>query len=213
MPSATPKRVRLTARENSPLYHLQLQFNLLLPWFLVHVHPGTLATAPTPTLQASGLKQIGNESGRNVDGTALSQSGANLITVGLRRARPESFVYEMVKLWNASYDILAAHGHPGAGQSPSVLVNELANFDKRSPAGVDMTPGTPSITSARWHRMEGTDETELIIQWNQMAQWYWNHGHSAAGVAATLAMDSGVGMTSKIADYEGKDIAGAVVTV
>jgi hypothetical protein len=217
MVTAAPRRVRITARENSVLYHLQLQFNLALAWALTLVHNGAIGNPPTPTLPAAGIKQIGMVNGKNVDGAALSQSGANLIVSYFQGGRaPGQFEYNAILAWNLWYDLGTAHGHTGLGGGP--LTNpptRLANLESRDPSGdLVVTPPSPSPLLTKMTRREGTDEAEYVEQWNHFAEWYWQHAHAALGAAAnTPPSDSGAYAIAKIANYDGRDVAGAVVVV
>jgi hypothetical protein len=207
MASGTPAKVRLTAREGSVLYHLQLEFNKLVDWSATHVHNGAFTNPGTPALRGT-VSMLTGPDGKEPDGSDVPAAWAsNIIRATARRFRPVSFEYEFIGIWNVVVESVDLHAHSGgAGTGPTGGTPErnVVNLEGRDPRG---TVKTINITNIREGRALDSDESELRFQWNQWMAWFYIHTHSALGGVSTTQPTT----VSKIAGLEGRDVAGVVV--
>ena len=219
MATNAAKRVRNTARPGSLLAALIEQFHALLAWSETHVHNVAIGNPPTPLASAS-VKKIVGPRGLGPKGTALTGTTTNPQIVSLAgvphgmSATEFSILERLWKEINDARDLADGHGHvglnnavAGGGFNAKQLFDEST---KRDPSGA--LAATPAAGFGYLARdlppgPERDDLAELIVQFNLWMTWFSNHGHAALGGVANGTVNA-----SRIADFSGRDVTGAVVS-
>lgn len=218
--SATPKAVRPAAMPNSLLAMCINTYNRMLGYLDGHTHA---AFPAVPTVLANTVvPKIVDSRGRGPQGLAL-QGATNNTVYGSRHGSGRSndadigLLEAIWKALNDFRDTVDGHTHAAAGTATATGYHvAITGFNDKDPAGVNWVKSAQRrvLFSGMSPGAERDALSELIVQMNQLFNWFNQHTHTGgAGTSPNNTTGSNSPPISKVGDLTGRDpVTGDVLT-